>query len=651
MAGKSVVGSLRVNLGLDTARFQNGLRNSRKSLRSFAGYATKIVGALAAVGAAAGAAAAAGSSMARELNKQATMAGVTAEQMQKYGYATRSVGVSQEKLADILKDVNDKVGDFLATGGGPLRDFFEQIAPKVGITADAFKGLNSREALGLYVSSLEKANVGQAEMTFYMEAIANDATVLLPLLRDNGREFNRLAEEAEQFGLLTNESVVAGLDMAKALDRLKFGLRGVSNRLIVELTPALKGVADDFANVSKKGGWFFDLSGWLIRRIKELVQGFIAMGKTAVFIARLTSDVWGRVGLMFGSLSYTWTEVVTGLQAKWMEFLAWTTEVTRNTMLGLAGFMEGVPGLSGWAEDLSAGADDVKKELEALREVVAELNAESVAQGSLAAAYWDAATEPLKSVNDYLDDMAVLFADVAKAGRFGGEEVTKTYNGITEAAGRAEGAAKGVTAALSDTAQKVKQSFSDTSNQIGDSIDRSMENMIFSVFDGTATAKEAFKSFARDVIRELYRVILVQNKVGQFGGSGGGGGIGGFLMSAASSLITGYAGGGAGGGKTNFPSKEGGGFTGFGQRFGGIDGKGGFLSILHPQETVIDHKSNSGGGGMGGVVVNQSINVSTGVSDTVRSEIMSLMPQISEGAKMAVLEARKRGGAYAEAFR
>ena len=36
-------------------------------------------------------------------------------------------------------------------------------------------------------------------------------------------------------------------------------------------------------------------------------------------------------------------------------------------------------------------------------------------------------------------------------------------------------------------------------------------------------------------------------------------------------------------------SFEGGGFTGMGVRAGGIDGKGGFPAILHPNETVIDH--------------------------------------------------------------
>jgi hypothetical protein len=42
------------------------------------------------------------------------------------------------------------------------------------------------------------------------------------------------------------------------------------------------------------------------------------------------------------------------------------------------------------------------------------------------------------------------------------------------------------------------------------------------------------------------------------------------------------------------PSADGGGFTGLGARAGGVDGKGGFPAILHPNETVIDHTKGQG---------------------------------------------------------
>ena len=43
-------------------------------------------------------------------------------------------------------------------------------------------------------------------------------------------------------------------------------------------------------------------------------------------------------------------------------------------------------------------------------------------------------------------------------------------------------------------------------------------------------------------------------------------------------------------------SFEGGGFTGMGARSGGVDGRGGFPAILHPNETVVDHTRGQGQG-------------------------------------------------------
>jgi len=41
---------------------------------------------------------------------------------------------------------------------------------------------------------------------------------------------------------------------------------------------------------------------------------------------------------------------------------------------------------------------------------------------------------------------------------------------------------------------------------------------------------------------------------------------------------------------TDSISFAGGGYTGMGARAGGVDGKGGFPAVLHPNETVVDHE-------------------------------------------------------------
>lgn len=153
---------------------------------------------------------------AAEIGKLAALAGTGVVEFQRFAVAAQTVGIEMVKSADILKDVQDRIGDFLATGGGPMADFFENIAPQVGVTADQFARLSGPQALQLYVTSLQRANVTQAEMTFYLEALASDASALVPLLGNSGEAMKRLGDEAERTGRILDKDAVDG---ARELER------------------------------------------------------------------------------------------------------------------------------------------------------------------------------------------------------------------------------------------------------------------------------------------------------------------------------------------------------------------------------------------------------------------------------------------------
>lgn len=73
-------------------------------------------------------------------------------------------------------------------------------------------------------------------------------------------------------------------------------------------------------------------------------------------------------------------------------------------------------------------------------------------------------------------------------------------------------------------------------------------------------------------------------------------------------------------------SFDGGGFTGGGARAGGLDGKGGFMAMMHPNETVIDHTK---GQQMPGGSANQTVNfIVQGTPDRrTQSQIAAKMAQ------------------------
>lgn len=213
----------------------------------------KLTAVGAASAAAVGAVAATRSAMERayEVQRQAQLSNADPEVFQGWAAGAQTVGIEADKLSDILKDVNDRVGDFLQTGGGPMADFFDNIAPKVGVTAEQFAKLSGPDALQLYVSSLEKAGVNSQEMTFYLEAMASDATALLPLLRNNGVEMTRLAAQAADLGVVMDRKTLAGLNRSRmALLAMGQAMTGLGNRIGAALAPVLESLAHSFTRLA-----------------------------------------------------------------------------------------------------------------------------------------------------------------------------------------------------------------------------------------------------------------------------------------------------------------------------------------------------------------------------------------------------------------
>lgn len=245
MASRSL-GTLTLDLIAKIGGFVEGLSKAEREAAKRAQAISKAVGvATGALATMATAAAGVGIAWTKEIGQLAVevqrlsaLTGATNEDFQRLSLGASTVGISAEKLADIFKDVQDKVGDFMQTGGGALADFFENIAPKVGVTADQFRKLSGPDALQLYVSSLEKANLSQSDMVFYMEAIASDASALLPLLRDNGKAFGELGDYAKSVGAIMDEGLIrASKELDVEMKKVDIAVQGVKNAIASQLIP------------------------------------------------------------------------------------------------------------------------------------------------------------------------------------------------------------------------------------------------------------------------------------------------------------------------------------------------------------------------------------------------------------------------------
>ncbi|WP_116654442.1 tape measure protein [Pelagibacterium sediminicola] len=118
--------------------------------------------------------------------------------------------------------------------------------------------------------------------------------------------------------------------------------------------------------------------------------------------------------------------------------------------------------------------------------------------------------------------------------------------------------------ALAEERTRLLQQQQQLAIDINNTLAQGFSNMFTGIIDGSKNAGQAIG----DLLKSLGQ-LLINNAFMMLFGGGTGGGIGGMFAGLF--------------------SFDGGGFTGYGPRSGGIDGRGGLPAILHPNETVIDH--------------------------------------------------------------
>jgi hypothetical protein len=183
------------------------------------------------------------------------------------------------------------------------------------------------------------------------------------------------------------------------------------------------------------------------------------------------------------------------------------------------------------------------------------------------------------------------------------------------------------------------------------SITQAMETGFMAMIDGTMSVKDAFKSMAAAIIKELIQVMVVQKAVAGLQMIFGGGGLfGGASWSAngdvvGSSGIQAYADGGVVGGPTMF--QHGGGL--------GVMGEAGPEAIMPLKRGAngkLGVQMEGSGGGDTYVTNNYSISANTS-EDTKRlvtQTIQQATPTITANTKASIMNDRRRGGQMKSVF-
>ena len=205
-----------------------------------------------------------------------------------------------------------------------------------------------------------------------------------------------------------------------------------------------------------------------------------------------------------------------------------------------------------------------------------------------------------------------------------------------------------------------------------ENFDRAFDGIAQSIADSMTEGKDAMESFKdvakaalNSIIRDFIRLQMTSMQTSSGGGSfissivGGIGSIFGGMFGGSSGITS--SGGLSGNAFTSSQlaasTSTGGGMRGFagGGRIAPdmptlVGERGAELFVPNTSGKIVPKSGLSNALGGSQTIVNQTINVSAGVAQTIRAEMMNMLPSFKQETIAAVAESRLRGGSFANAF-
>ncbi|HHZ8305638.1 TPA: phage tail tape measure protein [Klebsiella michiganensis] len=310
MAGKSL-GTLTIDLIAKVGGFVQGMDKAERSSQKWRDQVkkdAKEVGAsIAAIGVAAATAAVgigiAGLSIIKNTAQQVTEADrwakslkMSTQDLLSWQYAAEQAGLTGDNIADIFKDINDKVGDAVLNKSGEAA----QALDTLGLSAEKLSKQSPDKQLMAISAALQKIP-SQAGKTNILESLGNDLSKMLPLFDNNNEKLKQFIQLSKDFGVAPPQEDIDNLvKVNQFFQDIETSARGLRMEIAsglakVDLSPLQAGL-DDIRDV------FTDPA--VLQGISDLVGEAISLagvvGRIAGGLGAIASYTRSRVGAVSG---------------------------------------------------------------------------------------------------------------------------------------------------------------------------------------------------------------------------------------------------------------------------------------------------------------------------------------------------------------
>ncbi|HGE7373244.1 TPA: phage tail tape measure protein [Klebsiella aerogenes] len=311
MAGKSL-GTLTIDLIAKVGGFVQGMDKAERASQKWRDQVKKdakeISTSIIAVGAAAATAAvgigAAGLAIVKNTAQQVTEADrwakslkMSTQDLLSWQYAAEQAGLTGDNIADIFKDINDKVGDAVLNKSGEAA----QALDTLGLSAQKLAQQSPDKQLMAISEALQKIPT-QAGKTNILESLGNDLSKMLPLFDNNNEKLKQFIQLSKDFGIAPSQEDIDNLvkvnqffqDIETSAKGLKIEI--ASGLAKVDLSPLQDGL-DSIHDV------FTDPA--ILQGLSDLVGEAISLagvvGRIAGGLGTIASYTRSRIGAVSGN--------------------------------------------------------------------------------------------------------------------------------------------------------------------------------------------------------------------------------------------------------------------------------------------------------------------------------------------------------------
>lgn len=308
MAGSAVIGSLRVNLGLDSASFQTGLRGAQSMLSrarlQFMAFGAAATAALTGVFMAARA----GANDIDATVKEARRLGATVGAFEAVRLVADEAGVSVDTLADDLQSMNRVLSGVGEGGAGA------DALARLGLSADALSQMDVDQKVATISDRIRELGLDTGQTTQLLRDLGIRNRDMILLMMAGGDAIRSARQDVQDYGLALSQVQTDAIEVANdRIGRLGIIGRYVGQQLALQLIPPLGALAQALTDSLRPGGMLRTVLDGLIGNLQRLATyaatfaAFLGARFVAAFVAArvATMTLAGALAFLRGALIRT----------------------------------------------------------------------------------------------------------------------------------------------------------------------------------------------------------------------------------------------------------------------------------------------------------------------------------------------------------